>query len=301
MAYRFAISYLPQYPAEKVGPSSFACDESIRNAKFESSMKALAVPASEVEKPILNALDQQTFILQLDLVNTALACLKVSILKVVGPFTYPLSNMTCNVVNGTVSIRALLPQHKITVRAFLDDIQLVGGVRLGLFGHGKVTDAYALQELNFNRAIFSDSSATLGHKATIKMELTKVINETEPLFDGDSTFEGIWFPTFTYDMNEMFIDADRYATSAVALSKTLTISIGQTSYYIKNVQSPIAKRPEVIFRTLLFASLCLELCAMCFLIVKLFIVPAYLKIQEKCCGPRKTTTREDRAETENHH
>ena len=137
-------------------------------------MKALAVPAANVEKPILNALDQQKFTLHLDLVNTALPCIKVSILEVVGPFTYPLSNVSCTVAKGIVSIRAPLPQHRITVRAFLDDIALVGGVRVGLFGHEEVTDMYTLQELSFNRAIFSDAGKTLDHEGRIKMELTKV-------------------------------------------------------------------------------------------------------------------------------
>ena len=50
MAYVFGISYLNQYPAELVGPSSFACDVDIRNAKYESNLKALAVPVSNCRK-----------------------------------------------------------------------------------------------------------------------------------------------------------------------------------------------------------------------------------------------------------
>ena len=77
----------------------------------------------------------------------------------------------------------------------------------------------------------------------------------------------------------MFVDADRYAASFNLSATTLSLSIGETSYYIKNVQSPIAKRPEVVFRTLLFSFLCLELCAMSFLIVKLIIVPVFQKVR----------------------
>lgn len=76
----------------------------------------------------------------------------------------------------------------------------------------------------------------------------------------------------------MFITADTYVMSSNLSSTTITIDISETSYYIKNVQSPIAKQGEVIFRTLLFAFLCLELCAMAFLIVKLIIVPVAKKI-----------------------
>ncbi|CAF5147019.1 unnamed protein product, partial [Rotaria sp. Silwood1] len=35
MAYAFAMSYLNQYPSEKVGPSTFAYDTTIRNTKFQ--------------------------------------------------------------------------------------------------------------------------------------------------------------------------------------------------------------------------------------------------------------------------
>ena len=174
MAYRFALLYLNQYPAEKVGPSTFACDESIRNAKFESSMKALAVPVSEVETPMFDALAKQKFTLHLDLVNTAVSCIKVSIAEVIGAFTRSISNVTCTESNGTVSLRAALPRHIITVRVLLSDIQLVGGLRVGLFGPGEVNGLYTSQELNFHEAFFSASVGTLAQHGKIKLTLTKV-------------------------------------------------------------------------------------------------------------------------------
>ena len=73
----------------------------------------------------------------------------------------------------------------------------------------------------------------------------------------------------------MFIDAARYITSFNLSSTALTLIISETPFYIKNVQSPIAKQPEVVFRTLLFSFLCLEMCAMSFLIVKLIILPVF--------------------------
>ena len=78
----------------------------------------------------------------------------------------------------------------------------------------------------------------------------------------------------------MFIDAERYVTSANLTSTTLTLTISETSYYIKNVQSPIAKQPEVLFRTLLFSFLCLEMCAMTFLMAKLIVVPLFHKLHQ---------------------
>jgi hypothetical protein len=104
------------------------------------------------------------------------------------------------------------------------------------------------------------------------------VNETEPLYDSDSDFGGIWYPTFSYNLNQMFIDADSYIMFANLTSTTLIIAITETSYYIKNVQSPIAKQPEIIFRTILFSIVCLEICALIFVICKLLIIPLYHKI-----------------------
>jgi hypothetical protein len=76
----------------------------------------------------------------------------------------------------------------------------------------------------------------------------------------------------------MFITSDSYIMSANLTSITLTIDISETTYYIKNVQSPIAKQPEIIFRTLLFSFLCLEICAIVFVVCKLLLIPLYRKI-----------------------
>jgi hypothetical protein len=113
------------------------------------------------------------------------------------------------------------------------------------------------------------------------------VNETEPLSGDQSNFGGIWYPTFGYDINEMFISADNYVTMANLTSTKVTIVLSETSYYIKNLQSPIAKESEVIFRTLLFSFLCLELCAIFFLICKLLIIPFIEKCIVPCFKPCK--------------
>ena len=174
MAYRFALYFLNQYPAENVGPSWFACDETIRNANFDSKLHAVAVPVSEAESPIFDALSKQKFTLHLDFINTAISCKKVSIVGIIETFILSLPDVTCTERNGTVSIRAALPQHTIIVRAILNDVQLVGGVRVGLFGPGQVTEQYTLRELNFNETFVSDYGETFSQQSTIKMVLTKV-------------------------------------------------------------------------------------------------------------------------------
>ncbi|CAF3115372.1 unnamed protein product [Rotaria sp. Silwood2] len=278
MAYAFAISYLNQYPSEKVGPSTFACDTTIRNAKFQSSLQALAVPISDEEQPMFNLLNEQNFTFYLDFINTAASCMSLSISEVTDSSTISMILLSCSDLNGTLSATVLLPQHDIKITATLNDIQLVGGVRVGLSGPSSKNDSDTLKELNFRQSFYSKSGGTFAQAATIDMVLTKVINETEPLSGSDSEFEGIWYPTFTYSLNEMFITTDTYVMSANSTSTTLTIDISETSYYIKNVQSPIAKQSEVIFRTLLFSFLCLEICAMIFLICKLLLIPIYRKV-----------------------
>lgn len=94
----------------------------------------------------------------------------------------------------------------------------------------------------------------------------------------------------------MFMTADTYVSSANLTSTTVTIDITETPYYIKNVQSPIAKQAEIVFRTLLFAFLCLELCAMAFLICKLLVIPIFSRIHACYSGVPVNTVEPERHE-----
>ncbi len=174
MAYTFAISYLNQYPSEEVGPSTFACDTTIRNAKFDSSLQALAVPISDEEQTIFNWLNDQNFTLQLEFINTAASCTTLSISEVVGSSTTSLNFSSCSNQNGILSTSVLLPQHAITIVSTIDDIQLVGGVRVGLSGPSQQSGSNTLKELNFIQSFYSLSARTFAQEATINMALTKV-------------------------------------------------------------------------------------------------------------------------------
>ena len=174
MAYRFSISYLNQYPAEKVGPSTFACDETLRNAKFQSNLHARAVPVSDAEQPVFDLLDNQNFTMNVDFLSTAMQCAKVSILAVIESCTSVLVPSSCTNTNGILSLSVPLPQHDITVRLILDDVQLIGGVRMGLSGDGEEGEIYTLQELNFRQVILSASARTLAQQVAVKLAMTKV-------------------------------------------------------------------------------------------------------------------------------
>jgi hypothetical protein len=106
---------------------------------------------------------------------------------------------------------------------------------------------------------------------------------------------------FTYTPVEMFLTDTGYATSTDSTSITLTITITETTYYIKNVQSPIAKLPEIMFRTLLFTFLTLEISAMVFLIFKLLIIPLYNKISRLCRKNNKVDPTSTEGELPSHH
>jgi len=174
MAYAFAISYLYQYPSEDVGPSTFACDVTIRNAKFDTSLQALAVPISDEEQEIFDFLNDQNFTLQLDFINTVASCQKLSISKVTASSTTSLNLLSCSNQNGTLSASVFLPDHGITIVATIDDIQLVGGVKVGLSGPSQENGSYTLKELGFIQSFYSQSAGTFAQTTTIDLALTKV-------------------------------------------------------------------------------------------------------------------------------
>ena len=175
MAYTFAISYMYQYPIDTTHGSKFACDSTLRNAKFESSLQPLAVPPSTQEQPMFDMLDTQNFTLQFDLLNTALSCMGITFYKLTDSSTISLSPLSCSQLNGAVSTTILLPDQQITLKVVLDDIQLIGGIRVGLSGSGQNNESFTLKQLNFLQPIYSPSKLTLGQSPTIKISMTKVI------------------------------------------------------------------------------------------------------------------------------
>jgi hypothetical protein len=165
MAYTFAISYMNQYPSEKTEGSRFACDPNLRNAKFASSLQALAVPISNEEQTIFN---------QLDFIHTASSCRILSISRVTESSTTTLPLLSCSALNGTRSATVHLPQQHIIIKAILSDSQVVGGVRMGLSGPGRQNGTNTLQELKFLHPFFSQSAQTFAQVETVGIALTKV-------------------------------------------------------------------------------------------------------------------------------
>ncbi len=294
----FSTGYLDQYPAEKTNPSSFACDTTIRNAQFDTNLLSLSIPLSDEEQVMFDLLNNQQFELHIDLLNTLVTCASLSISQVLGggTSTSTLTMTSCvDNPNGTLSAMIALPYQGMTLQLVIADIQLIGAVRIGLSGSGAESDHHVLRDLNF-RQTFSVNDGTLAQTGTINLQLTKVslyfffsseqfyiflnifqaINETESMNGQDeSEFEGIWYPTFVMDKNQMFLSEEKYMTTADLSETTLLIIMSETAFYIKNHQAPIAKRPEIIFHNLLFTIACLEIFGLVFLIFKLMLIPLF--------------------------
>ena len=119
--------------------------------------------------------------------------------------------------------------------------------------------------------------------------------------NAQSEFEGIWYPTFQLDQNQMFLTEEKYLTTTDLSKTTLLIVITETSFYIKNHQAPIAKRPEIIFHNLLFTIVCLEIFGLVFLIFKLIIIPIFEFIVNRKEGHQNIRVRPRNSHQSEHH
>jgi hypothetical protein len=173
------------------------------------------------------------------------------------------------------------------VQVFVDDVNTIGGLSIGLSGDGQESEIYTLKELHFYQG-FSKNGFLLSQTLPVTLAVTKVINETKPIVGEESIFTGIYVPKFTVDMNSLFSSIDQYIRSS-STATNLTISITETPYYVKNLQEPIARQFEIIFRNLLFTIVCLEIFGLVFIINVLAFKPLYRVIKRKCLGDKEKT------------
>ncbi|UJR37598.1 hypothetical protein I4U23_030295 [Adineta vaga] len=275
----FSNHYVKQYPIETSSDSLFACDASIRNAKFETSVQSLAIPLTDADQKMFDLLNNQAFLLNVDFVNTVIKCDTVSLEALFGITWSTIRWLDCNNNNSTLSLSIPLPYQIISVQISIADIRTIGAIRIGLYGREQTSENYVLKELNFYHAFYKNEYI-LARNLPVALSLTKVVNETLSIDGGDAIFSGIYIPTFTVDYNSLFFSADQFVRSTLTLT-TLTLVITETPYYVKNLQEPIAKPSEVIFQNLLFTTVCLELFGLIFLSYKLLFKPFYLNVMKK--------------------
>ncbi len=172
-AYVFSAAFYREYPSEDTGPSTFACNEIIRNVKYESGLQSLTIPASKEEQPMLDLLNKQHFTLRLDLLNTIASCKSLSVQRILGSSTTKLISNCTNSI-GILSAAVELSYQKVIIKWILNDIALVGAVRLSLSADEMENESYRLKELNFSQTFYDNSNRTLAQTTNINLELTKV-------------------------------------------------------------------------------------------------------------------------------
>ncbi|CAF1259770.1 unnamed protein product [Adineta steineri] len=278
-AYHFSGSYLNQYPIETAPPSTFACDQTIRNAKFQTNLQSLTTPRSEEVEPIFELLDEQHFKLTIDFINTQQNCDDVTITQIVHSYSQVIvSNCTYN--RSTVTISTTLQSHTVSLIYNFAKAVSIGGFRISFYSeqielNNKSSNSnYFVQEFNFVQPFFVYNQ-TMAYDPTIVYELTRIINQTYPLDDnGLYSYNALWSPVTTSSTSDLFLTYEEYMYYGL-LKTTFTISISEVTYYTMNVQQPIAKKSEIIFHNLLFTTVCLELFGLMFIGMKLIGLPLF--------------------------
>jgi hypothetical protein len=279
-AYVFSSRYYRLYPIEDTSlTANFACDQSIRNAKFSTTLQSLAVPlgGDELQK-MFDLLNNQEFYFNVAFLNTIFNCSdEITATYQLGTKWKTLEIISCNYSSYVLSVSVLLPYKAITVQFSLPSIYTIGGLRMGISGSGEIDGEadLTLKQLNFSQT-FSQTTMMLGQTPHISLKLTKVINQTLPLVDGGpEEYDGLWIGSFTINYYDSFVSETDYmlSTSTPSTETILTMTISETDNYILNEQDPIAKQDEIIFHNLLFTIVILEIFGIIFLIFKLMLVP----------------------------
>jgi hypothetical protein len=216
---------------------------------------------------MFDLLNNQTFNLNVDFVNTLINCDSISLQALFGTKWSTIRWLTCTNTNSILSLSIPLPFQHVTIQVLLDDVKTVGGLRMGLSANGSETEGFNCKELNFFQSFFK-SGQILEQNLPINLDITKVINETLPMNGGVSDYSGIYIPTFSVDLNSLFLTQDQYVRSTSTLT-ILTVVVSETAYYVKNLQQPIAQRSEIIFHNLLFTTLLLGLFSLMIIMYKL--------------------------------
>jgi hypothetical protein len=146
--------------------------------------------------------------------------------------------------------------------------------------------------LNFASAFVSSSlDQVLAGSIVFPIELTQIVNQTDPLSSGGlPTFSAIWSYSFSVDSDQLFTNESRY-TFFYRTQTNISVTIGQNIFYISNLQQPIARQTEVIFHSLLFTIVVLEVFGLIFLVGKLLFIPMFRTILHRL-HPEQSTTKD---------
>lgn len=297
-SYWFSASFLRRYPIEDItSPALFACDQNLTNAQFSSGLDLLDLPKSDEMRPIFDLLDRQEFYLAFEFINTGFSCDAVTTQENLLATKYVPLPTTCerSELIATTSVTVRLPRHITTVQVNLTGPFWIGAIRLCIRGDGSTNASRTLRELDFCQ-LYESPDEAIGRMTTIPIQFIRNINITQPLQPDESTrYSGLWMPTFTrvaLSDEAYYVEFGNYLRYTSSLT-IVQVSLDERPFYIKNMQQPIVRTAELIFHGLLFTSLCIELFAFTFLLIKLFIVPL---LRSATCVWGRVRQRDDKSQ-----
>ncbi|CAF4564475.1 unnamed protein product [Rotaria magnacalcarata] len=138
--YNFSNQYFHQYPIEQVtSDSSFACDVTLRIAKFSTTMQMTSTShnSTKQNQVIFNMLNTQSITLNVDLIQTAFICNgSLIVQRVVGsqPTQLPISVCETSHNDSILSLAIALPTQEVGIQLTLPGSRTVGAICLGLSG-----------------------------------------------------------------------------------------------------------------------------------------------------------------------
>ena len=278
-AANFSHSYHYRYPLEKqlcndTTLNDFSC---FHNSKFDTSLQLLSSTTEQYEQ-ILDLLDSQLFTLNIELLNTSIHCGRITLSYGEGDDFLPFS---CYTNDFILYLSTKLSLHNLNLELNLFSKHTIGAIRIGLSGPDAYLPNNYLRKLNFSQ-VFNRTDQVLSSNPIILLQLTKSVNITESLTSNDNTtYAGLWLPTFAYDINQLF---RRLNSSETLTQTTLSLELRETAFFIRNKQEPIARRSEIIFHTILFIGVCIDLTCMVLLILKLWFRPLIIYLTHKFFG-----------------
>jgi hypothetical protein len=176
-AFLFSNEYANLYPIEESNIPKMVCDPTVRNARFDSSLKLLTARRSPEEQIMFDMLDNQAFTLIVNFVNTNFDCDLLNILEGTGQNLHePVSPMTCIKLNSSQIVHTSIPSsHEVTFRYTIKHFSPIGGLYICLMGPGNVSDhgMNILRDMKFCKWIANENE-TIGHQPEIVLLNTKV-------------------------------------------------------------------------------------------------------------------------------
>ncbi|CAF2969658.1 unnamed protein product [Rotaria sp. Silwood2] len=303
----FSSAFYRQYPIETTtSESSFACDVTLRNSKFSTTLQAMPQyhNSNKQIQPMFDLLNAQQFYLKIDFIQTAFTCQdSLTIYRIIDYILHVLPITKCETSHNSsiLSLTIALPAQEITIQIILPGVRTVGAIRIGLIGPSNSSQdgRYTLLELNFASTFIPLLvDQVLARSSLFSLQLTSIINKTASLsVDGLTTFSGIWSSSYDANTGETFNTENRY-TFFKRTQTSVNVTITKTIFYISNIQEPIARQTEIIFRNFLFVILVLEAFGLLFLIVKLLISPMFRRLIDR--WQKHTVAPEENTKTNNH-